>query len=104
MATALAEATDKVIIAHTTLCGAFRYPAVLAKQGATLADISGGRFLLSLGAGWFKREHEAYGLTFLSNEHRIVRAKEAMLIIRKLWEKEEITFMGRFYSVERGDP
>ena len=52
LATALAEATDKVIIAHTTLCEAFRYPAVLAKQGATLADISGGRFLLSLGAGW----------------------------------------------------
>ena len=52
--------------------------------------------------GWFKREYEAYGLTFLSHEHRIVRAKEAMLIIRKLWEEEEFTFRGRFYSVERG--
>ncbi len=102
LATALAEATNRVTIAHTTLCEAFRYPAVLAKQGATLADISGGRFLLSLGAGWFKREYEAYGLPFLSHEHRIVRAKEAMVIIRKLWEEEEVTFKGRFYSVERG--
>lgn len=102
LATALAEATNRVAIAHTTLCEAFRYPAVLAKQGAALWDISEGRFILSLGAGWFKREYEAYGLTYLSHEHRIVRAKEAMLIIRMLWEQDEVNFKGRFYSIEKG--
>jgi len=102
LATALAEATDRVTIAHTTLCEAFRYPAVLAKQGALLAEISQGRFLLSLGAGWFKREYQAYGLPFFSHEERIERAREAMTIIRRLWEEEEVTFQGQFYSVEKG--
>ena len=51
VAAAIVEATDR-IISHTTLCEAFRYPAVLAKQAATLAEISKGRFLLSIGAGW----------------------------------------------------
>jgi hypothetical protein len=46
-------------VSHTTLCEAFRYPAVLAKQAATLSDVSDGRFWLSIGAGWFRREYEA---------------------------------------------
>ena len=44
----IAETTERVIISHTTLCEAFRYPAVLAKQAATLAEISKGRFWLSI--------------------------------------------------------
>ncbi len=102
LAAAIAEATEKVVIVHTTLCEAFRYPAVLAKQAATLTDISRGRFWLSLGAGWFKREYEAYGLPFYEHNQRIDRTREAIQIIRGLWEQESVTFQGKYYSITNG--
>lgn len=102
LATAIAEATKRVIIAHTTLCEAFRYPAVLAKQAATLSDISRGRFWLSIGAGWFKREYEAYGLPFYDHDERVTRAKEAVQIIKRLWDEDSVTFNGKYYSISKG--
>jgi FMNH2-dependent dimethyl sulfone monooxygenase len=102
LAAAIAEVTEKVVIAHTTLCEAFRYPAVLAKQAATLAEISKGRFWLSLGACWFKREFEAYGLPFYEHDERVDRAREAIQIIKRLWIEDRVTFKGKFYSIESG--
>lgn len=102
LATAIAEVTERVTIAHTTLCEAFRYPAVLAKQAATLSDISSGRFWLSIGAGWFKREYEAYGLPYYRHRDRIERAKEAIQIIKRLWEEDSVTFSGKYYSITNG--
>ena len=102
LAVAIAEATQKVVIAHTTLCEAFRYPAVLAKQAATLAEISKDRFWLSLGACWFKREFDAYGLPFYEHDERVNRAREAIQIIKKLWTENNVTFRGEFYSIENG--
>lgn len=102
LATAIAEATERVIIVHTTLCEAFRYPAVLAKQAATLNEISNGRFWLSIGAGWFKREYEAYGLPYYRHRDRIERAKEAIQIIKRLWEEDSVTFSGKYYSITNG--
>ena len=98
VAVAIAEVTEKVIIVHTTLCEAFRYPAVLAKQIATLSDISNGRFWFSIGAGWFKREYESYGLPFYQHDERVARAKEAIQIIKRLWEEDTVTFHGKYYS------
>lgn len=80
-ASAVAAVTSGVNIVQTTLCEAFRYPAVLAKQTASLADVSNGRFWLSIGAGWFKREYEAYGLPFYEHDDRVDRAAEAIQII-----------------------
>jgi len=103
LATAIAEATDRVIIAHTCLCEAFRYPAVLAKQAATLSEISNGRFWFSIGAGWFKREYEAYGLSFYTHDERVDRAKEAIQIIKRLWKEDNVTFSGKYYSISNGN-
>lgn len=102
LATAIAEATERVIIAQTTLCEAFRYPAVLAKQAATLHEISNNRFWLSLGAGWFKREYEAYGLPFYEHDKRVERAKEAIQIIKRLWKEDRVSFSGKHYSLSKG--
>lgn len=102
IASAVAAVTNKVDIAQTTLCEAFRYPAVLAKQAATLTDISGGRFWLSIGAGWFKREYEAYGLPFYEHDDRVNRAAEAIQIIKQLWKKDGVTFNGKYYSIKNG--
>lgn len=102
LASAIAEVTEEIIISHTTLCEAFRYPAVLAKQAATLQEISDGRYWLSMGAGWFKREYEAYGLPFHSHDKRIDRAREALQIIKQLWHSNTVNYEGRYYSISNG--
>ena len=102
VAAAIAEATDRVIISHTTLCEAFRNPAVLAKQATTLTEISRGRFWLSIGAGWFRREYEAHGLPFYEHDDRVDRAREAIQIIKRLWEEDEVTYEGKYYSIYNG--
>ena len=74
-----------------------------AKQAATLAEISKGRFLLSIGAGWFRREYEAYGLPFYEHNDRVDRTREAIQIIKKLWEEDEVTYKGKYYSIKGGE-
>lgn len=98
---ALAPVTRNVKLAHTTLCYAFRHPAVLAKMAATLDDVSDGRFILSLGAGWFEREFQAYGIEFISHDLRVEATGEAIQLIKELWTKKEVTFNGKYFSVER---
>jgi FMNH2-dependent dimethyl sulfone monooxygenase len=100
LAVALAEATEKIIIANSVLCEAFRFPAVLAKMAVTLQEISAGRFWLGVGAGFYQREYEAYGLSFLPHDERVKRTKEAIQLIKKLWTVNEITLNGNYYSVQ----
>lgn len=102
LATALAEATEQIKISQTALCEAFRPPAVLAKKAATLNQISNDRFLLSLGAGWYKREYESYGLEYHEHDQRIKKTKEAIQIIKKLWNKNGVNYNGKFYSIDKG--
>ncbi len=102
LAAAIAEVTDKVNISHTTICEAFRYPAVLAKQVSTLQDISDGRYWLSMGAGWYKREYEAFGLDFLEHDERVDKAYEAIEIVEKLWDEDYVDYDGEYYCIERG--
>ena len=70
---ALAAVTMRITLAHTTLCQAFCPPAVLAKTVATLDDICQGRFIFSMGAGWFKREFEAYRFQWDDHDGLIAR-------------------------------
>lgn len=100
--TGLAAVTSQVELFHTTLCQAFRYPAVLAKMGATLDDISNGRFRLALGAGWFKREFQSYGVPWHEHDTRIDRAREQLEIIKALWTQPTINYNGRFYKIDNG--
>jgi len=99
--TALAPITQNVKLAHTTLCYAFRHPAVLAKMTVTLDDVSNGRFILSMGAGWYEREFKAYGIEFIDHDLRVEAAGEALQLIKELWIKREVTFKGKYFSVER---
>ncbi|MEF8832414.1 MAG: LLM class flavin-dependent oxidoreductase [Candidatus Thermoplasmatota archaeon] len=102
LATAIAEVTEEVDISHTTICEGFRYPAVLAKQASTLQEISEGRFWLSIGAGWFKREYAAFGLDFLEHDERIDKAAETIEIVERLWEENRVDYDGEYYQIEEG--
>lgn len=84
---------------HAVLCQSFRNPALLAKMAATLQFLSGGRFVLGLGAGWHEAEYRAYGYDFPPNRVRVAQLEEALQIIRALWTEEHTTFEGKYYRV-----
>jgi alkanesulfonate monooxygenase SsuD/methylene tetrahydromethanopterin reductase-like flavin-dependent oxidoreductase (luciferase family) len=94
---ALAAATERVRLGPLVACAAFHPPALLAKMAATIAEVSGGRFTLALGAGWNEVEFRAFGLPF---DHRVARFEESFAIVRALLAGERITLRGRYWQGE----
>jgi probable F420-dependent oxidoreductase len=92
---ALAEATQRVEIGPLVASTSFHNPAMLAKKAATIDEISGGRLILGLGAGWNEPEYSAYGFPF---DHRASRFEEAFTIIRTLLREGRIDFAGEYYQ------
>jgi alkanesulfonate monooxygenase SsuD/methylene tetrahydromethanopterin reductase-like flavin-dependent oxidoreductase (luciferase family) len=90
---ALAAATERVEIGPLVACTSFHNPAVLAKQAATLDEMSGGRLTLGLGAGWHEPEFRAFGYPF---DHLGPRFVEAFTIIRGLLRDGRVDVQGRF--------
>lgn len=86
---------------HAVLCQSFRNPALLAKMGATLQFMSGGRFILGMGAGWHEAEYRAYGYEFPPAGVRVAQLEEALQIIKAMWTEEEATFEGNYYRVNQ---
>jgi alkanesulfonate monooxygenase SsuD/methylene tetrahydromethanopterin reductase-like flavin-dependent oxidoreductase (luciferase family) len=84
---------------HTVVCQSFRNPALVAKMGATLQFLSGGRFILGMGAGWHEEEYRAYGYDFPPADVRVTQLDEALRIIKAMWTQERATFVGRYYRV-----
>ena len=90
---ALAAVTERVEPGSLVTCAGFHPPAVLAKMAATVTEISGGRFVLGLGAGWNEAEFRAFGIPF---DRRVARFAEAFPIIHGLLRGERVTRDGRF--------
>ena len=91
---ALAEATQRIVLGSLVLCSQFRNPAILARMAITLNEISNGRYILGLGAGWHKPEFDAFGLPF---DHRVSRLEEALKIINPLLKEGYVDFEGNYY-------
>jgi F420-dependent oxidoreductase-like protein len=100
--TACAGLTTRVRLSANVLCNSFRSPALLAKMGATLDHISGGRFELAIGAGWHEPEYHAYGFDFPSPGVRIAQLAEAVRLIKRLWTGEPVDFTGTYYRTKGG--
>ncbi len=66
----------------------YRPPALLAKMAANLQWLSGGRFILGIGAGWKENEYRAYGYDYPSTGTRIAQLEEALQVIRKMWSED----------------
>ena len=82
------------------LCNNYRNPALLAKMSSTLQVISGGRFILGIGAGWYQEEYKQYGYMFPSPRKRVSQLEEAVQIIRMMWTEDDVTFHGKHYQIE----
>jgi probable F420-dependent oxidoreductase len=92
---AVAAATSRIALGPLVACTSFHNPAMLAKMAATVDDISGGRLILGLGAGWNETEYRAFGFPF---DHRVARFEEAFTIIRTLLREGRIDFEGEYYQ------
>lgn len=79
----------------------FRHPSLLAKQAVTVDHISGGRLELGLGAGWYEREHTAYGFDFPGPGERVERFREAVEILSRSMAESPVTYQGRYYRTDR---
>jgi alkanesulfonate monooxygenase SsuD/methylene tetrahydromethanopterin reductase-like flavin-dependent oxidoreductase (luciferase family) len=95
----LAALHPQLRFGQTVVCQSFRNPALLAKMGATLQFLSGGRFMLGLGAGWNEEEYRAYGYDFPPAPVRVAQLEETIQIIKAMWTQERATFQGRHYRV-----
>jgi len=93
---ALAAVTERVQIGPLVAATSFHNPAMLAKKAATVDEISGGRLILGLGAGWNEAEYQAYGFPF---DHRVSRFEEAFTIIRTLLADGRIDFHGTYFDL-----
>ena len=95
MLSALAASTSRIRLGPLVAATAFHAPPMLAKLAATVDEVSGGRLILGLGAGWNATEFAAFGFPF---DHRISRFEEAFTIIRTLLREGAIDFDGRFFQ------
>jgi F420-dependent oxidoreductase-like protein len=96
---ALAAALPRVRLGSLVAGITYRHPAVLANQAATIDQISGGRLVLGVGAGWQENEHAAYGIDLGSVGERIDRFDEACAVIRSLRDEARTSLEGEHYRL-----
>ncbi|MBN2335287.1 TIGR03621 family F420-dependent LLM class oxidoreductase [Candidatus Bathyarchaeota archaeon] len=99
MLASAAAATRRLHVGTLVFDVDYRHPVVLAKAGATLHLLSGGRFEFGIGAGWQKRDYVEAGIPFDRPGKRIERLEEALTIIRGMWTQEKTSFEGKHYNV-----
>jgi alkanesulfonate monooxygenase SsuD/methylene tetrahydromethanopterin reductase-like flavin-dependent oxidoreductase (luciferase family) len=93
---ALAAQTHRLRLGVMVTGNTYRHPAVLANMAATVDHIAQGRLEFGIGAGWYEREHCAYGIPLYSPAERIERLEEACQVIQRLWTQTVVTFEGRY--------
>ena len=92
---AIAALTSRVEIGPLVSCMSFRNPAYLAKMADTIEEISGGRLILGIGAGWHEAEYLAFGYPF---DHRVSRFEEGLRIVHGLLRQGKVDFVGRYHE------
>jgi probable F420-dependent oxidoreductase len=94
---ALAAVTERVRLGPLVACAAFHPPGLIAKMAATIDEVSGGRFVLGLGAGWNEVEFRAFGIPY---DRRVSRFEESFAIVRGLLAGERVSLSGRFWQAD----
>lgn len=94
---AIAAETERVEFGPLVACAGFHPPAVLAKMAATIDEVSNGRFILGLGAGWNRPEFDAFGIPF---DRRAARFEEAWHVIEPLVAGRRVSARGEFHEID----
>ena len=96
---ALADATSRLQLTTMVTSVGYRNPALLAKMVTTLDIISGGRAILGMGGGWYEAEYQGYGYAFPKPGVRLRQLREAVQIIKAMWERPRATYEGKYFVV-----
>jgi F420-dependent oxidoreductase-like protein len=94
-----AMASSRIKFGPLVLAMTFRHPAVLARMAAAVDQLSGGRFILGVGAGWNETEHHAYGIELPPVKRRMDNLEESIQVIKALFENESATYKGQIYTL-----
>jgi probable F420-dependent oxidoreductase len=97
---AAAAATTHLRLGTIVLSNDFRHPAIVAHEAATLHLVSGGRFELGIGAGWYQPEYDAAGIAFDAAGQRIARLDESLRIVKGLLAGTPVHYQGDFYRID----
>lgn len=99
-----AAVTTRLRVGTMVIDNDFRHPAILAKEIATVAALSGGRIELGIGAGWLRAEYERAGIVYDPAAERIDRLEEALAVIEGLWRGGPFSFAGKHYHIDGLEP
>jgi len=97
---ALAVTTERVRIGALVLGSTYRHPAVVAKWATTVDQLSGGRHVLGLGAGWQQNEHRQYGIELPSVRDRVSRFSEYCEVVTLLLNEDRTSFSGDWFEID----
>jgi len=96
---AVAQATSEIELQPLVLANDYRHPVVLAKEASTLDVLSGGRFVMAIGAGWMRTDYDRAGMTYDRPGVRIARLEESVKVLKGLFTGDPFTFQGDHYQV-----
>ena len=95
-----AEVTSRVRFGSLVASMTFRHPSLLGRMAAQIDALSGGRFVLGVGAGWNVPEHNAFGLPFPELKERMDRLEESIEVMRLLWGDVPASYQGKYYNLD----
>ena len=95
----LAAKFPDVLLCHHVLGQGYRQPALTAKMAATLQTLSGGRFILGIGAGWREDEYKSYGYEFPSASVRFAQLEDLIHICRAMWTQDLPSYTGKHFQI-----
>lgn len=95
----LAAKTSQIKLGTCVTPIPFRQPAVLAKMISTLDNLSDGRVILGVGAGWFEKEFHAFS-EWVDDRTRVDKTKEGLELMVKLWTEDDVHYKGTFYKAQ----
>ncbi len=101
MLSAVAATTKTIRMLPLVTSMSYRNPALLAKTMASIDNLSGGRFIAGLGAGWFREEYDAYGFPYPSNAERIEQMGDGIKLLKAMWTQAEPTYHGRYFKIDK---
>lgn len=94
-----AMASSRIRFGPLVLSMTFRHPAILARMAAAIDQLSGGRYILGVGAGWNEPEHQAYGIELPPLKRRMDNLEEGIQVIKALFENESAIYKGGIYTL-----